>query len=531
MASVSCKVELALNDVGFFDTTFFDPSFFDLGSLWHDVLLETDVRTASNVVVEYGIKGNSPADRVASTGSATFGLDNSQANSSGLIGYYSLLNTNKRSGFDLNIPVRVSFSSPDVASSTTYYKFYGSLDTAIPIPGRSLERVTHCVAVDLWDDYARIDEPDIALQTSKRADETLTTLLNALNVQPTTRSLETGSETYVYSVDGATGQKLKVRERIAQLTASEFGYCYTKGGTTSGGVFQFENRHHRVTDPTIQVTLNNTMDGLVVPGSRRDVFRTVQVFVHPTNDVGTASTIVLWSIQNSTTLIRASETNTFLFGAFFDPTTHNEIGGTSTIDPVATTDYTFNSASDGTGTDLTGNFTVTASRTGLGVRWTIVNNSTTTPAYITKLQVRGKPIYRFDAMLEVSIAGSYGDQVMKIDMPFQNSTNVGQDVATAMADRFSMPFAQVEWVRFNANKSTALMTAALQREIGDRIALTETVSGLSAHEFIINGCRLEYTPERQLWCTWYLEAASNAHYFLLGTTGFAELGTTTVLGF
>src|SRR5262245_2318753 len=266
-----CRVELALHTTfGPFDSVIFDDGIFDVDT-WVDAIGQGDILTVP-LVCEYGIRGNSPNDRIASTGTLSFTLKNSATNSGGVVGYYSLLNVNKRAGFDLNLPVRFILSSPDVGSSTRYYKFRGVLDQAIPDPGTHGPRQTHCTAVDLWDDYARIDEPDVALQTNKRADEILTTMINALNKQPAARSFETGSESYTYSLDGGTGQTMKVRERINQLALSEFGYCYTKGDTTQGDTLTFEARGHRAANPTVLFRFDNDMlqeAGLTVPGADR----------------------------------------------------------------------------------------------------------------------------------------------------------------------------------------------------------------------------------------------------------------------
>jgi hypothetical protein len=188
-----------------------------------------------------------------------------------------------------------------------------------------------------------------------------------------------------------------------------------------------------------------------------------------------------------------------------------------------------NTAADGTGTDQTASFVVSASRTGLGVRFTVTNTGGVA-AFVTKLQVRGIPIYRYDMTLEKTIAGAYGDNVMELEMPFQNSTNVAQDIVTSLGDRYSTPFAQAPAVRFLANRSVAHMAAALQLEPGDRVGVVEQLTGLAA-AFTINGVNLELQAGGLLWCQWYLEPAQAAQYWLIGIVGASELGTTTVLGY
>src|SRR5262245_46344701 len=115
---INCKIEITDLDGRYFDPAFFDPAFFDTGAHWIDVV--PDARLAEPITVEYGIRGNTPTDRVANSGTAKFALDNSQMNTGLTLGWYSILNRAKRSGFDLNLPVRISLSSPQVNAASGY---------------------------------------------------------------------------------------------------------------------------------------------------------------------------------------------------------------------------------------------------------------------------------------------------------------------------------------------------------------------------------------------------------------------------
>lgn len=495
---------------------------------WFDML--DDVRGQAPLVCEYGIQGSTPTDRVASTGRLEFALNNSVRNSGGILGYYSPLHSDKRAGFDFNIPVRYKLTS----GGQVAYKFRGSLADILPTAGIADERLVACVALDWMDDAARFDLPDLPAQITKRPDELITTILDALPVadQPVARDIETGSETYGVALDGgATGSRPKVREVLNQIALSELGKIYLKGDPLTGGVFTFTNRQHPSLNQTLLVTLTDAeidRAGIVVPGSRDEIYSTVQVFVKPTR-IDASATTVLHALQTTTTLVQPGETNDTIFGPYRDPVNNDQIGGTATVDPAATTDYLMNTLADGTGSDLTASFLVTASRTGLGVRYTITNTGAT-PGYVTKLQVRGKGIYRYEAMIEVATPTAFGNRVFAYDMAYQNNTNVGADVANYLASVLATPFAHVQSVRFLANKSAALMQAAIVGEPGDRIALSEIVTGVDGL-FTINSVRLEQPIGSLLWCTWGLEPASATKFWFLGMAGASELGETTVLGF
>lgn len=454
-----------------------------------------------SVICSYGIEGSDPGDRVASTGYLRFNLDNSEKNSAETVGYYSPFHPNKASGFDFNIPISFWLQF----GSNLRYKHRGKLADIVPVPGKYGERIVKCQSLDWMDDAARIDTPDLAAVTSKRADELLTTLMAALDTPPDDTDFDTGISTFAYAFDGGTGQRQKVREELNKIAMSEQGYIYIKGDATQGGTLKFEARGARTANVTTALTFNEDMmrDGLIVVGGRDEVYRTVQVVVHPTT-VDASATTVLFALDDTNTLVKAGETLTTLFGPYRNPDTNEICGGTAMVSPAATTDYTMNSQADGLGTDLTANFTVTASYTGQGVRYTAITNGGGTDGYITKLQARGKGVYRSDVVVEKTVTGSYGDRVLRLDLPYQTSVNTANKIATNLTTLLSTPAARVRSVKFCANRSDDFMNAAILREPGDRIAITETVTGLNADLFVINRVTLELDQNGVLWCQWDL---------------------------
>lgn len=496
-----------------------------LASKWTNIL--DDARAQSSIVCEYGIHGNTPTDRIADTGKLDFLLDNSTLY--GLLGRHSPLHVNRRPGFDFNVPIRWGFTS----GTLTAYKFLGSLADIVPLAGVHDARTVACTAVDKMDEYANLDLPDLPVQFGQRPDQLITTVLNALGStdQPFIRDIDLGSETYEMALDGgATGTQPKVREVLNQLALSELGYVYFKGNSYSGGVFTFENRHRRSLSLTPALSLVDLdPGGFSVPGSRDDIFSRVQVLVRPTR-VDPSPTTVLYSLQTTSTQLRPGETNSTLFGPYRDPNnTGIQIGGTETIDPAPVTDYTMNSLADGTGSDLTASFTVLASRTGLGVRFTITNLGLV-PGFITKLQVRGKGIYRSLTTIDVAVPSGYGNRIFVLDMPFQTDVNVASDVAYYTANILSRPLARVPSARFLANLTPELMLNAILREPGDRVHIREEMTGVD-DDFYINSVRLELVEGHLLWCTWGLAQANTTQFWFIGVSGFTEIGETTVLGF
>lgn len=496
------------------------------------VVVDDDV-VVEPIICEYGIRTNDPSDRVAGAGELHWALDNSEYNSGDQLGWYALFNANRRTAFDFNVAVQLALSCPEVNGGIPYYKFYGKLAEAPATPGVYGERLTRCIAYDIFDDFGKIDEPEIDVQVNKRSDEIVTTLFDAMTTQPLARDIETGSDILSFALDGGTGQKLKVRERIQQVCLSEVGACYPIGSPIQPGTVRLESRQHRSRNPDVLFTLDDSgIIELPVPASRADLYSKIEVTVYPTNDVSTATPIVLYSLQTTQIAVQPGETNDSIFGPYRDPVSNDQIGGltSSMTDPVAFTDYLMNTEPNGTGSDLTPNFTVTTSRTGLGVRFSITNHGSQV-AYVTRLQQQGIPIYRFEALITRPLATTYGERVLEFVMPFQNNLNVGKDAADFFGTIHSQRIGRPPWVRFLANDSAAFMEAALVREPGDRIKLSEEVTGLDEAEFTINGCRYELYPGGLLWCTWFLEPALSQDFWLIGVADASNIGVSTVPGF
>jgi hypothetical protein len=200
---------------------------------------------------------------------------------------------------------------------------------------------------------------------------------------------------------------------------------------------------------------------------------------------------------------------------------------------------------------------VTASLGGNGVRWSITNNSGQV-AYITKLQARGKGVYDFETTVaeaeDATLAADFGEQVAVIDLPYQSDPAVGQSTAEYLLGLYgpqeigiwslgtagsSELGVTTQLSYFNRSsvgsvqvrpRTAALQTQILAREVGDRIAIEETVTGLQA-SFYIQAVALEVVAPGIPSVTWTLAPADTQAYWALGETGYSELGNTTWLAF
>lgn len=503
--------------------------FSGVGVAWTDV--SQDVRMADGITFDRGIAGNGPNDRVASTGALRFTLDNSAANSAGLAGYYTRLHKNARKGFKIGIRVRLSL----IHKGNVYTKFVGTLDSATPTPGALMDRRTMCTVVDWIDDAARFKLSNLAAMLSVRADEILDEVIDSMTSQPVARDIDQGMETYLYALDSARDESTTALTELQRVAQSELGYAYVKGD----GTFRFEGRHVRSAATQNALVLDGTHSGLVAPIARDRGPNVIQVYLHPRR-VDVAATTVLYSHQ-SKPLLQLGESVTFT-GAYTDPTqAAARVGGTDMVTPVATTDYTMNTIDDGSGTDLTSSFTVTASFGGNSAEFTVTNNGTV-PGYITKLQARGRGLYDFEAVFtedrDTDSIDEVGEISAGVDMPYQDDLPLGTLAAQYLVSLYSTPEYNVDSVSVRPNIDATFMTKCLDIDIGSRVGIIDTMSGITTltgtsgqRGYFVQSEHYDIAPGGIVTIRWGLAPADALAFWVLEVPGASELEVSTRLGY
>lgn len=503
--------------------------FSGVGVAWTDV--SRDLRMADGISFDRGIQGNGPNDRVAASGAMRFTLDNSEHNSAGKLGYYTRLHANARAGFRIGIRCRLSLLHKGVV----YTKFVGTLDSATPTTGRLGDRKTLCTAVDWIDDAARFKLSGLAAMLDTRADDVIETVLASMTSQPISTDLDQGNEIYLYALDTARDESTTALTELQRLAASELGYVYVKGD----GTLRFEGRHVRSSQVQNALVLDGTHSGLMAPIARDRGPNVIQVYLHP-RSVDDAATTVLYS-HTSTPLLQLGESITFT-GAYTDPTQASQrVGGTDMVTPVAVTDYTMNTVDDGSGVDLTSDFTVTATFGGNSATFTVTNNGTV-PGYVTKLQARGRGLYDYEAVFaedrdDDSIA-EVGEISAGVDMPYQDDLPLGTLAAQYLVSLYSSPEYNVDSVTVRPNIDEMFMARCLRVDIGSRVGINDTVTGLSVNTgmssqrgYFVQSEHMDIAAGGLLSIRWGLAPADVQSFWVLEVPGASELGVTTRLGF
>lgn len=486
------------------------------GNGWTSV--DDDVLMVVPRSLDYGIDGSLPTDRVAKTGTASFALDNSESNSEGIRGLYTPGGVNALAGFQLGIGVRISIV---YGSNPPRPKWQGVIDAVEPLPGiyGLRQTIVHCV--DYMDEAARANTRNIPVQTNKRSDQLFSLLLAAIVRQPPATEIGFGMEEYSHAFDNSRDEGLAILTEWSRLADSELGYIYIKSSETQAGIMTFEDRRRRgvVSDP---VASFNGFHALSAVQSRNAITNRVQVKTHPR--YVDADLVPIFRLDKALE-IPVGTSQTFRAPFTDQSQRRSRIGAIYKEQPVAGTDFEFNTLEDGTGSVISGQLTVTLGAGGNTVDVTVTNNGPYDGFLLEGFQIRGLGVYdEGEVILTAEDAASqaeFGENLLTVDMPYQSDLKVAQNAAYYLLS-LSKSQTSVEEISFIANSSHELMQQAIAREISDRIRITDEMTGIDT-DFFINGISLDIDSEGVLRCTWIVTPADTQQYLILDHATLGQL--------
>ena len=142
--------------------------------------------------------------------------------------------------------------------------------------------------------------------------------------------------------------------------------------------------------------------------------------------------------------------------------------------------------------------------------------------YVTHLHGRARPVVARPPVTTEAVAPSGGGRDLAIDLPYQADANVGQGIADAVLHDETTARPPVETVRVLAHASDALLEAAIEREPGDRVTVTEPVTGLDQAAVIIQAVRVTIRPGPAITCEWTVAPTPPGGFFLLDQSRLDE---------
>lgn len=496
-----------------------------------------------------GIMGNGPTDRVALPGEMSFELRNDAGNSAGLLGYYTPGHVNCRSGFGTGLQVRLRITFDGRAK--TFFKGRIPKDGIMPMPGLYGQRRVSVSVVDWFDNAARHEMQSPAFVENKRADEMIALILANMDVQPGATDYKTGTDTFSTGFDTVRTTTRALSE-MAKVALSELGYIYLTHNLTDDEVLRVEGRYTRNDErpaPTDVPLLPVDSDYLATEGSDylmtesgdylmlnqlgpvsfdnvqmglgasagRNYYNYIRDTVYPRrND---ASAVTLATIQQPVYVGIGEAISITL--RYKDPSgVATSCAGKNMITPVATTDWLANTAANGSGTNLTASFAVSATFGTGDCTLTFTNNSASNGYILAGSKVRGTGVYIDDPIdvIVTDTAGiaSEGQYQLAIDQKYASVASA-QAFAPYLLSQYAVSRIDAESYSMCANYSDENMRGFFWLNCGDRVSLAEDVTATDS-DYFIQGMEAEIQPGDIVMFTWYVKDAGFdvQDFFILG---------------
>jgi len=364
------------------------------------------------------------------------------------------------------------------------------------------------VTIENLDSVALLDQDKgpIALLTDTTADAVITAAV-AATFTPASTDYDAGINTFPFSSDrwdydlvsgsqvGGTSyiKKERASDKILAACAADWGHFFI----SKTGVPTFRNRHATQLDTSTELTLTNTMGAMNYRKSAAPIYNVIEVTCYP-RSIGEVYEVLSQLDQHAAPMIEESGTVTFELW-FKDPSNKGlSIGGKDVVTPVATTDFTCTSDEAGEGDDETGNVTVSdCSKYGDHVKIELTN-AAAYPVYVQLLRVRGYAVRTAEPITvsteDATSIDDYGRRLLPIDAPLMGSAVHAQNLCDWLLSYYKDPQDEVRAVQFWANNSAALLEAARDLELLDRVVITETQTGLSSYAGYITSITHDIWP-------------------------------------
>lgn len=328
----------------------------------------------------------------------------------------------------------------DESDGTVYSDFTGYITDIRPTYG-----MVDTVTITAKDGLRKLKDKNIsssAVSTNVRYDTQITAALTAAGWTDATSIDTTVSDTMSYHWFRGNSAFWE----IDQLSQAAFGLFFVD----ADGTFTYKSA---VSSDTSVMTLTEAdIDynyGIQAPAPRDVVKNVVNVYARARK---LQSGVELWRMVDIPQI--ATGTGSPIWASY----TYNgeSVPAISITEPVATTDYTANDNSDGSGTDRTANFSF--AHTGFATSSKLIPTNSGSPAYLTMLKLRGDCITAdrntFAQSSDSASISSYGQRELTIASDWLQDINTAVTQANLLLNRFKQPklFPRVKIKRSNLTK-------------------------------------------------------------------------------
>jgi hypothetical protein len=345
----------------------------------------------------------------------------------------------------------------------------------------------------------------------------------------TITDFETGGTTLAFVGDNADGGSgVSAQAYLRDVVLAEAGGKLFWDAVN--GKFVFWNRYHvSDIDTSLAASAGEVVLDAPIEYHFADDLNNIMNVEYELKQVGTSADI-LYTSPNLPLSIIAGNTRKFT-ARYQDPDVPTaRVGGINMIPPLAGLDYIANTASDGSGSDVTSNLGISVQFNASSANITLYN-STAATLYVTKLQLRGTALISHARETAQFVDGvsvfAYGEFRRRMFLPLVQSAEFAQDYATALVSRFRTPLSRFE--RLTRDLTFEPNAAALSVTVGsvfkyhdEKLEDDDTVYMVVGEEGLIRG-------GNNWQVTYVLEPVERNVFWILGVTEHSELGETTIL--
>ena len=311
---------------------------------------------------------------------------------------------------------------------TIYPVFYGKIKEIKPLSGSD-----EMVKIEAEDGlrFLKAQDVNIGIQTSITIADAIGLILDDAD-WPTIwgRNISSASDELPYW--WADGRALT---EINDLADADLGTFFV----AADGTATYYGRAY-TTSASLNLTSEHFLRAISVPQPWEVIRTVVMIVAHPRVQ---QSTGVLWTLQDKP-LVGAGDTLTLWAQYTYD---NESAPAVNVITPVENTDYEMNTAEDGSGTDVSANFSLTFTNFGQTAELIFKNNGATA-GYITLAQVRGDALSSPDPSViikeDTTSQALYGVQQFTLDSKWLQSTGTADDFAAWLISYLPTPQAFIE---------------------------------------------------------------------------------------
>ncbi len=382
------------------------------------------------------------------------------------------------------------------------------------------------------EDLAVTNNKGLVVEQNIREEDAFYKTVDMLPVQPRALSVAAGSDIFRFCFDVSRDEKDKVNTEFQRLGLSAMGLIYTQ----ADGTLTYESRSTRAlpTTPVVDLTEEDLRNSapVLVDDQTKDTINKVTTIIAPRREE--VAVVLLYELNQPQAFEIGGPYQ--VKGLWTDPAQRaSRAGGSDPVEAEAGVDYIFNTEADGSGSDVTDSMVVTTTFTGNATLFEITNNSGAV-AYATTLQTRAVGLYAVEPVAlyaeNKELIALWGEQELTLEMPYQSSISVAQEVADWLLFILSTRrkhITEIPMFLDPGNPTRAL--ELIQLSISDRISITETMTGLDNAHYFINAISFRMDPQGNVWLFWTPAPSITSNFWYLESEGFSELGITTWLGF